>query len=120
MNNKYLILLSFCFVLTGINAQNSVLNYLTAMEKRLTEEEKKMLQMIYEPVVVGIPPTDARADVCIRLAHGCGMSAGGYHFRCCDVFHDGRQKRKAHAGISGSAGYDEQGRYRICARYPGR
>ena len=65
MNNKYLILLSFCFVLTGINAQNSVLNYLTAMEKRLTEEEKKMLQMIYEPVVVGIPPTDARADVCI-------------------------------------------------------
>ena len=35
------------------------------MEKRLTGEEKKMLQMIYEPVVVAIPPADARADVCI-------------------------------------------------------
>lgn len=65
MNKKYLILFCSCFAFTLLNAQNTVSNYLTEMKKHLTEDEKKMLQMIHEPIVVGIPPTDARADVCI-------------------------------------------------------
>lgn len=36
-----------------------------SMEKRLTPEEKEMLQKIYAPVVVGAPLEDARSGICV-------------------------------------------------------
>ena len=40
-------------------------DYLEAMEKRLSEEETRLLRMIYAPVVVGVPPQNARSYVCV-------------------------------------------------------
>ena len=42
-----------------------MLNYLSAMQNMLSEDEKKQLMSIYEPQVVAIPPIDARRDMCI-------------------------------------------------------
>ena len=35
------------------------------MERRMTANEKDMLQRIYAPTVVGVPPGDARRHLCI-------------------------------------------------------
>ncbi len=39
--------------------------YLVNMKKHLTPEYEKMLKMIYEPVVVAIPPSDACRNMCV-------------------------------------------------------
>ena len=71
MKKVFLLLISVLCFLNASHAQGLTkkaavkASYLTAMENRLTDEEKRMLQAIYAPVVVGIPPADARADVCV-------------------------------------------------------
>ncbi|MBR4218795.1 MAG: exo-alpha-sialidase [Bacteroidales bacterium] len=39
--------------------------YLKALQNRLSEDETQMLRAIYAPTVVGVPPSDARADMCV-------------------------------------------------------
>ena len=56
-----LFMLPCCIALQAQSGQTALLK---AMEQRLTQEEKEMLQRIYEPTVVGIPlPTPATASV---------------------------------------------------------
>ncbi|MBQ4321946.1 MAG: hypothetical protein IJC35_06865, partial [Oscillospiraceae bacterium] len=40
-------------------------SYLKKMEARLTADRKDMLQRIWAPVVVAVPLSDSRRDVCI-------------------------------------------------------
>ena len=39
--------------------------YLSAMEKRLSEEDARFLQSIYAPTVVAIPPADGCRNLCV-------------------------------------------------------
>ena len=39
--------------------------YLSAMEERLSDDQKEMLKLIYEPQTVGVPLEDARKSMCI-------------------------------------------------------
>ena len=57
-----LFMLPCCIALQAQSGQTALLK---AMEQRLTQEEKEMLQRIYEPTVVGIPPSDARNSLCV-------------------------------------------------------
>jgi len=49
----------------GCNAPSSQADIIEAMKNRLTPEESRMLQSIYEPTVVGVPPADARVSICV-------------------------------------------------------
>lgn len=44
---------------------NPKFSYLSAMEKRLSDDQKDMLKRIYEPQVVGVPLEDSRKAVCV-------------------------------------------------------
>ena len=57
-----LLMLPCCIALQAQSGQTAMLK---AMEQRLSQEEKEMLQRIYEPTVVGIPPSDARNSLCV-------------------------------------------------------
>ena len=59
--------------------------YLNSIENRLNEYQKKALQDIFEPTVVGVPLADSRRDVCVlpdgeirsyERLHGNGVSEG--------------------------------------------
>lgn len=67
MKKVFLLLVGVIFFFYTPKAQvlTTGADYLKAMENRLSGEEKQLLQDIYAPVVVGIPPADARADVCV-------------------------------------------------------
>lgn len=61
------------------------MNYLKAIEENLNEHQKKALQDIFEPTVVGVPLADSRRDVCVlpsgeirsyQRMHGNGVSEG--------------------------------------------
>ena len=60
---KSIFIIALTLGITACNAPRT--DYLTAMESRLTQEEKEMLQHIYEPVVVASPLEDARTGICI-------------------------------------------------------
>ena len=44
--------------------------YLNAIESRLFDDQKDMLQRIYAPTVVAVPLADSRRSVCV-LPDGC-------------------------------------------------
>ena len=58
-----ILLIIFCHI--TIHAQSSQTALIEAMKRRLAPEEKEMLQRIYAPTVVGVPPADARTGLCV-------------------------------------------------------
>lgn len=87
------------------------MNYLKAIEENLNEHQRKALQDIFEPTVVGVPLADSRRDVCVlpngeirsyQRMHGNGVSEGVAEY----IF-------SVDGGLSWTKGYSE-GKMQAC------